>query len=225
MAGKLLVALDTLALRATACALSVTCGDSSPKGRAKSTAGSFLIMPNTLVMNFTAWLSLRGKTSPVPGEDVTAGDKRGNLARERLRGFSPLKVSRKPFRSAALSQKAALQLPFSVMTPPVKMEHRSVRRRSGVPKFKIIFPLNMPSNDDDRRQWRKQGGVVGAAASKTRVPPKARCGCWVPQPVSQRSAFKIVPRKKQPPHFLVQRLLCLCQVISPSGKPAGACPP
>ena len=130
------------------CALSVTCGDSSPKGRAKSTAGSFLIMPNTLVINFTAWLSLRGKTSPVPGEDVTAGDKRGNLARERLRGFSPLKVSRKPFRSAALSQKAALQLPFSVTTPPVKMEHRS--------------------------------------------------------------AFKIVPRKKQPPHFLVQRLLCLC---------------
>jgi hypothetical protein len=24
---------------------------------------------------------LRGKTSPAPGEDVTAGDKRGNLAR------------------------------------------------------------------------------------------------------------------------------------------------
>ena len=37
-------------------------------------------------------------------------------------------------------------------------------------------------NDDDRRQWRKQGGVVGTAASKTRVPSKARCGCWVPQP-------------------------------------------
>ena len=28
-------------------------------------------------------------------------------------------------------------------------------------------------NDDDRRQWRKQGGVVGAAASKTRMPLKA----------------------------------------------------
>ena len=25
-------------------------------------------------------LPLRGKTSPAPGEDVTAGDKRGNLA-------------------------------------------------------------------------------------------------------------------------------------------------
>ena len=86
VAGKFLVAFDTLVTGLTACALSVTCGDSSPKGRAKSTAGSFLIMPNTLVMNFTAWLSLRGKTSPAPGEDVTVGDKRGNLARERLRG-------------------------------------------------------------------------------------------------------------------------------------------
>ena len=61
---------------------------SSPKGRAKSTAGSFLITPNTLAMSFTAWLSLRGKTSPAPGEDVTIGDKRGNLARERLRGLA-----------------------------------------------------------------------------------------------------------------------------------------
>ena len=30
----------------------------SPKGRGKSTAGNFLIMPNTLVSNLTAWLSL-----------------------------------------------------------------------------------------------------------------------------------------------------------------------
>ena len=70
-------------------ALSVTCGDSSPKGRAKSTAGNFLITLKTLATNVTAWLSLRGKTSPVPGEDVTVGDKRGNLARERLRGRAP----------------------------------------------------------------------------------------------------------------------------------------
>ena len=54
--------------------------------------------------------------------------------------------------------------------------------RSANAELKIIFPLNMASNDDDRRQRRKQGGVVGAAASKTQVPPKARCGCWVPQP-------------------------------------------
>ena len=30
----------------------------SPKGRGKSTAENFLIEPNTLVMNLTAWLSL-----------------------------------------------------------------------------------------------------------------------------------------------------------------------
>ena len=34
-------------------------------------------------------------------------------------------------------------------------------------------------NNDDRRQWRKQGVAVGAAASKTQA---KRCGCWVPQP-------------------------------------------
>ena len=34
--------------------------------------------------------------------------------------------------SAALSQKAALQLPLPFTTPPVKMQCRSVRRRSGI---------------------------------------------------------------------------------------------
>ena len=67
--GRFLIASKTLAIGLTACALSVTFGDSSPKGRAKSTAGNFLIIPNTLVLNFTAWL-------PPSGE----------LARERLRG-------------------------------------------------------------------------------------------------------------------------------------------
>ena len=89
MAAKFFIAFETLVTRLAACALSVKAYGfaSSPKGRAKSTAGSVLVIPNTLVMNFTAWLSLRGKTSPAPGEDVTAGDKRGDLARERLRGF------------------------------------------------------------------------------------------------------------------------------------------
>ena len=45
-------------------------------------------------------------------------------------------------------------------------------------------------NSDDRRLRRKQGGAVGAAVSRTRVPPKARSGRWVPQPVlAQRLAF------------------------------------
>ena len=45
----------------------------------------------------------------------------GELARERLRGFSLLKVGRSFLRSAALSQKAALQMPSPATTPPVKM--------------------------------------------------------------------------------------------------------
>ena len=38
-------------------------------------------------------------------------------------------------------------------------------------------------NGDDRRQRRIQGGAVGAAVSRTRVPLKARSGRWAPQPV------------------------------------------
>ena len=60
VARKFLVALDTLALRASACALSVTCGATSPKGRGKSTAANFLIMPNTLATSLRPWLPLWG---------------------------------------------------------------------------------------------------------------------------------------------------------------------
>ena len=60
---------------------------------------------------------LFAKASPF-GRGVTAGDGEGEDADH----------------SAALSQKAALQLSLSVTTPPVKMEYRSVRRRSGIPK-------------------------------------------------------------------------------------------
>ena len=34
------------------------------------------------------------------------------------------------------------------------------------------------SNNDDRRQWRKQGVAVGAVASETQA---MRSGCWEPQ--------------------------------------------
>ena len=44
-----------------------------------------------------------------------------------------------------------------------------------------LFARGSPTrgNNDDRRQWRKQGVAVGAAASKAQA---KRCGCWVPQP-------------------------------------------
>ena len=59
---KFLVAFETLALRAMACALSVKAYGfaSSPKGRAKCTAKSFFIMPNTLATSFRPWLPLWG---------------------------------------------------------------------------------------------------------------------------------------------------------------------
>ena len=45
-------------------------------------------------------------------------------------------------RSAALSQKAALQMQFAATTPPVKMRlERSAERDKR--EIKIIFPLNM----------------------------------------------------------------------------------
>ena len=47
----------------------------SPKGRGKSTPGSFLIALKTSATSLTAWLSLRGKTSPAPGEDVAQRQK------------------------------------------------------------------------------------------------------------------------------------------------------
>ena len=47
----------------------------------------------------------------------------------------------------------------------VKMQCRTARRLSGIALIKIKF--RCLCNNDDRRQWRKQEGVVGAAASKT----------------------------------------------------------
>jgi len=55
------------------------------------------------------------------------------------------------------------------------------RRGLGSPRKVNGFARGSPTrgNGDDRRQWRKQGGAVGAAASKTQA---ERGGCWEPQP-------------------------------------------
>ena len=61
------------------------------------------------------------------------------------------------------------------MTSPLSLRFSyNIVRLTSLPKA----PLGR-GNNDDRRQWRKQGVVVGAAASKTRA---MRSGCWVPQP-------------------------------------------
>ena len=78
MAGRFLIAFDALALRATACALSVIAarchtppfvaarhlpperGKSFLKGRGKSSGGNFRITPNALATGFKSWLPLWG---------------------------------------------------------------------------------------------------------------------------------------------------------------------
>ena len=51
------------------------------------------------------------------------------------------------------------------------------------------------SSGADRCQRQKQGGAVGAAASRMRVPPKARCSRWEPRPgLLFRAARVIHPR-------------------------------
>ena len=52
----------------------------------------------------------------------------------------------------------------------------------GVQRTPSDAPQFSKCNGDDRSQRLKQGGAVGAAASKTRAPLKVRCGCWEPQP-------------------------------------------
>ena len=73
------------------------------------------------------------------------------------------------------------------------------QRQGGVfrlPPPYLWTPPTPQRNNCDRRQRRKQGAVVGAAASKTRVPPKARSGFWVPQPVAKGYSPLTILKKK-----------------------------
>ena len=65
-----------------------------------------------------------------------------------------------------------------------------------VPPPYLWTPPTPQCNNCDRRQRRKQGAVVGAAASKTRVPSKARSGCWEPQPVAKGYSPLTILKKK-----------------------------
>ena len=89
--------------------------------------------------------------------------------------------SRSPLRHAAgvtaLPEGEELNLSVSAdaLPPPLP------RGGLGSPRKVNGFARGSPTrgNGDDRRQWRKQGGAVGAAASKTQA---ERGGCWEPQP-------------------------------------------
>ena len=107
--------------------------------------------------------------------------------------FSLLKAGRSFSCSAALSQKAALQMLFFSTTPPVKMGYRNARRRSDIPKFKIILPLNM------------------ARVQRRRPPPAAETGrsCWGSGQQDARAAqgtmrmLGAATRKKRKPFQIV----------------------
>ena len=101
-------------------------------------------------------------------------------------GLRVLRVAATSICSVAAG--TAFCLPLACKNAPLGQRQGGVFR---VPPPYLWTPPTPQRNNCDRRQRRKQGAVVGAAASKTRVPPKARCGCWVPQP-DKRRPFKIV---------------------------------
>ena len=82
-----------------------------------------------------------------------------------------------------VSAKRALHLCFTCSGLALSGASRQLSQRESPWHFAklYLFARGSPTrgNNDDRRQWRKQGVVVGAAASKTQA---KRCGCWVPQP-------------------------------------------
>ena len=81
----------------------------------------------------------------------------------------------------------------------------------GSPRKVNGFARGSPTrgNGDDRRQWRKQGGAVGAAASKTQA---ERGGCWEPQPgLGERSRLRGCT-KTEP--FLCRKVRLLASPVS-----------
>ena len=88
---------------------------------------------------------------------------------QRLFRYRSYPAGRSPNSSSLFPPLAAV-----VAVAPGRGASGEEARLSGMPRP----PLDR-SNGDDRRQRRKQGGAVGAAASKAQA---KRSGCWVPQP-------------------------------------------
>ena len=78
-------------------------------------------------------------------------------------------------REARLGQRSAFSKPCQGAAEKAASATRKTRR--------IVRRVKKPlCNSDDRCQRQKQGGAVGAAASRMRVPLKARCSRWEPRP-------------------------------------------
>ena len=78
-------------------------------------------------------------------------------------------------REARLGQRSAFSKPCQGAAEKAASATRKARRTVRRAKKPLC-------NSDDRCQRQKQGGAVGAAASRMRVPPKARCSRWEPRP-------------------------------------------
>ena len=88
-------------------------------------------------------------------------------------------------REARLGQRSAFSKPCQGAAEKAASATRKTRR--------IVRRVKKPlCNSDDRCQRQKQGGAVGAAASRMRVPPKARCSRWEPRPGFLFSAARVI---------------------------------
>ena len=94
--------------------------------------------------------------------------------------------------AAALSQKTAQKQPSGLFLAARLAQSTRAHQKTSTytstlrflfcNKARLIERVDSNSNSDDRCQRQKQGGAVGAAASRMRVPPKARCSRWEPRP-------------------------------------------
>ena len=96
-------------------------------------------------------------------------------------------------REARLGQRSAFSKPCQGAAEKAASATRKARR--------IVRRAKKPlCNSDDRCQRQKQGGAVGAAASRMRVPPKARGSRWEPRPgflfILRGSRYPPAPTKK-----------------------------
>ena len=109
-------------------------------------------------------------------------------------------LSSHSYRGGTISNAASAALRREGFCMPSACRDAPLGQRQGgvfrLPPPYLWTPPTPQRNNCDRRQRRKQGAVVGAAASKTRVPPKARSGCWVPQPVAKGCSPLTILKKK-----------------------------
>ena len=112
-------------------------------------------------------------------------------------------------REARLGQRSAFSKPCQGAAEKAASATRKTRR--------IVRRGKKPlCNSDDRCQRQKQGGAVGAAASRMRVPPKARCSRWEPRPgllVLRGSRRPPAPTKK-PQRIKIRCGFCLVVLFS-----------